>query len=259
MSERKVLQKYYPPNFDPSKITRTKGPKSDKLPVVRLMTPFSMRCIRCGTFIPKSKKFNARKEVPHSEKYLGIQKYRFYFRCPSCHGEISFITDPKNMDYIAESGAQRNFELWREGHVEETDEERLQRLEAEEADIDPMKDLEAKMVDAQKEMAVSDALDEIRAANARNEKAAETGEMAVVEEVKDDALERQEAEDTEAARRAFQDLSGEKVRRLSLEPEREVVPEMDNLTLGQVPVFKRVVKPKKNFSALLGIKKKAAV
>lgn len=234
-----------------------RGPKNDRLPTVRLMTPFSMRCTRCGTFIPKAKKFNARKAVPASEKYLGIQKFRFYFRCPECSGEISFITDPKNMDYVAESGAQRNFEVWREGHVEETDEERLQRLEEEEADVDPMKDLEAKMVDAQKEMAVSDALDEIRAANARNEKAAEFGEMAVVKQVKDDALERQEAEDAEAARRAFQDLSGEKVHRLSVEPEGEAASDTNNLAMkAQVPAFRRVVKPKKNFSALLGIKRK---
>lgn len=161
------------------------------------------------------------------------------------------------MDYVAESGAQRNFELWREGHVEESDEQRLQRLEAEEADIDPMKDLEAKMVDAQKEMAVSDALDEIRAANARNEKAAEVGEMAVVKEVKDAARERQEAEDAEAARRAFQDLSGEKVRRLSSEAEGEVAPEKDLTALMPPPTFKRTVKTKKNFSLALGIKKKA--
>jgi uncharacterized protein with PIN domain len=73
-----------------------------------------MRCTRCGTFIPKSKKSNARKEVPTDEQYLGIQKFRFYFRCPQCHGEISFMTDPKNMDYTAEADAQRNFEPWRE-------------------------------------------------------------------------------------------------------------------------------------------------
>jgi Saf4/Yju2 protein len=252
----RVLQKYYPPDFDASKITRTKGPKSDKLPTVRLMTPFSMRCTRCGTFIPKAKKFNARKEVPQGDSYLGIQRYRFYFRCPGCSGEISFKTDPKNMDYEAESGAQRNFEPWREGRIEETDEERLQRLEAEELDIDPMQDLEAKMHDAQRDMAVADALDEIRAQNARNEKAAETHEMVTVQDLVDLERERQEAEDAEAARLAFQKAketpdSGWEETEVVEEKVTEI-PKIPKTT--PAPSFKPVKKAKKDFSAALGIK-----
>lgn len=45
MSERKVIQKYFPPDFDPSKIPRGKRAKN-KQQVVRLMAPFSMKC-RC--------------------------------------------------------------------------------------------------------------------------------------------------------------------------------------------------------------------
>ncbi|KAG9102831.1 protein CWC16, partial [Ceratobasidium sp. 370] len=58
MAERKVLNKYYPPDFDPSKIPRRSGPKNSQQ-VVRLMAPFSI----CGEFIYKGKKFNARKET----------------------------------------------------------------------------------------------------------------------------------------------------------------------------------------------------
>jgi hypothetical protein len=45
MSERKVLTKYYPPDFDPSAITRTRGLKTagPKVQTVRLMAPFSMK------------------------------------------------------------------------------------------------------------------------------------------------------------------------------------------------------------------------
>jgi hypothetical protein len=53
MSERKVLTKYYPPDFDPSQLGRSRGPKKGVLPTIRLETPFSMRCTRCGSFIPK--------------------------------------------------------------------------------------------------------------------------------------------------------------------------------------------------------------
>lgn len=39
-----VSQKYYPPDFDPSKIPKLKLPK-DRQYVVRLMAPFNMRCV----------------------------------------------------------------------------------------------------------------------------------------------------------------------------------------------------------------------
>ena len=146
MSERKVLTKYYPPDFDPSKITRQRGPKNagPKLMTVRLMAPYSMKCTHCGEFIYKGRKFNARKETT-DEKYYNIAIFRFYIRCTRCSGEITFKTDPKNMDYECERGAKRNFEPWREAKLnEETEEERLDRIEREEAERDAMKELETK-------------------------------------------------------------------------------------------------------------------
>ena len=90
MSERKVLQKYYPPDFDPSKIVRTKGVKTPgpKVQTVRLMAPFSMKCTACGEYIYKGRKFNARKETT-DEKYFSIGVFRFYIRCTRCSGEIT--------------------------------------------------------------------------------------------------------------------------------------------------------------------------
>ena len=276
MSERKVLSKYYPPDFDPSAITRVRGPKQTgpKVQTVRLMAPFSMKCTSCGEFIYKGRKFNARKETT-DEKYYAIQIWRFYIRCTRCSAEIAFKTDPKNMDYTCEKGAKRNFEPWRQNGdgPQETDEERLDRLEQEAAEMDSMEQLEGKMMDAKKEMEIADALDEIRTRNARNERTAKEGagpQVAMVaEEEKTRELERQEKEDEEAAKRAFakrdaeegtirDEPVGDEESRLNQSEEKGQA-SVKMPPPSAVPSFKRGVKRKKDFSAALGIKKKAAL
>ncbi|KAK0934358.1 Pre-mRNA-splicing factor cwf16 [Friedmanniomyces endolithicus] len=280
MSERKVLQKYYPPDFDPAKIERRKGPKPTglKVQVVRLMAPFSMKCIACGEYIYKGRKFNARKETT-DEKYYAITIYRFYIRCTRCSAEITFKTDPKHMDYECEKGAKRNFEVWRERVLgEETDEERLDRLEREESERDKMVELERKTDDARTEMAVADALDERRMVNARRERADVEGAAVVgVREVEGGGeRERVEKEIEEEARRAFMSATGERVRRLDLDaaielvgPEEEDVGGVDSVRrLSEdtaamppppLPTFQRKVKEKKAPSVLTGIKKRTPV
>ncbi|KAK4953834.1 Pre-mRNA-splicing factor cwf16 [Elasticomyces elasticus] len=283
MSERKVLQKYYPPDFDPAKLERRqKGPKPTGLKVqtVRLMAPFSMKCLACGEYIYKGRKFNARKETTE-EKYYAITIYRFYIRCTRCSAEITFRTDPKHMDYECERGAKRNFEVWRERVLgEETDEERLDRLEAEERERDKMVELEKKTDEARTEMAVADALDERRMVNARRERT-DTGGSAIVgarpAEI-DTERERIEREIEDEAKRAFMSATGERVRRLDLDSAIEVdeVEDEDERRVDStrtssedsasavmppplVPSFQRKVKEKKAPSLLMGIKRKGFV
>lgn len=186
MSERKVLNKYFPPDFDPSLIPRRKVPKNSQQ-VVRLMAPFSMRCNTCGEYIYKGKKFNARKETVEGEDYFGIKIFRFYIKCTLCSAEITFKTDPKNTDYAAEHGASRNFEPWRDEAAEE-EEDRLAKLEEEENN--PMKQLENRTQDSKREMEILDALQDIRARNARIERAGQSQEV--------DLLKRLEVEEVDS-------------------------------------------------------------
>jgi Saf4/Yju2 protein len=166
MGERKVLNFYVAPDFDASIIPRQKRDRS-KLIEVRTMLPFSMRCNTCGEYMYRGKKFNSRKEDMPGEDYMGIRKFRFYIKCSVCSAEITFCTDPKNSDYECESGALRNFEMWRENDkIVEEDE----KVRQEEDKIDAMKALENRTLDSKVEMDVLDALDEIQAINQRHER-----------------------------------------------------------------------------------------
>jgi hypothetical protein len=102
MGERKVLNKYIPPDFDPAKVPRGKRPADGQIKV-RMMLPMSICCQTCGNFISKGTKFNSRKEDAKGETYLGLRIFRFYFRCPRCSGEIAMKTDPERSDYIGTS------------------------------------------------------------------------------------------------------------------------------------------------------------
>ncbi|KAL1432698.1 hypothetical protein MTO96_012913 [Rhipicephalus appendiculatus] len=163
MSERKVLNKYYPPDFDPLKIPRLRLPK-DRQYTVRLMAPCNMRCVTCGEYIYKGKKFNARKETVQNEDYLGIKVFRFYIKCPRCLAEVTFKTDPANSDYIVEHGATRNFQALK---LAEEAAEREAKEEEEEEKNNPMKLLEKRTKASKQEMDLIEALEDLKDLNKR--------------------------------------------------------------------------------------------
>ena len=192
MGERKVLVRYIPPDFDPSIIPKMKRDYS-KLVEVRTMLPFSMRCDKCAEYMYLGKKFNSKKESTE-EFYMGIRKYRFYIKCSVCSNEIVFKTDPKNSDYELESGAKRNFEVWRDTDVakEEAEKER-----EEEEKMDSMKSLENRTIDSKIEMDQLDALDEIKAINQRHERV-DTNSLLLQQEQKYLGRDRKTAAEAEA-------------------------------------------------------------
>ncbi|KAK9712831.1 Pre-mRNA-splicing factor cwf16 [Basidiobolus ranarum] len=243
MSERKVLNKYFPPDFDPALIPRRKLPK-DKRHTVRLMTPFSMRCDTCGEYFHKGKKFNAKKETVEGETYHSIKIFRFYIRCPRCSAEITFKTDPKNADYVAEHGAKRNFEPWREEEV--AGEENKAEREQEEKE-NPLKALENRTLDSKREMEILDALDEIRTRNAKNERVAVDN---ILEKLTNSdpivaARVRAELKDDEVAKAIFNTADGESVKRIVDEEEPDPVELVRAISGFNGPTFTAPVETKR--------------
>eukprot|EP00800_Vazella_pourtalesii_P011265 TRINITY_DN270_c0_g2_i3.p1 TRINITY_DN270_c0_g2~~TRINITY_DN270_c0_g2_i3.p1 ORF type:complete len:291 (-),score=74.94 TRINITY_DN270_c0_g2_i3:47-919(-) len=199
MGERKVLNKYYPPDFDPTKIPKLKLPK-DRQYVVRLMAPFSMRCTTCGEYIYKGKKFNSRKETVWDQEYLGIRIYRFYIRCTRCISEIIIKTDPQNTDYVCENGAVRNFQAERLAIMAAEESEKLK--ENEEAE-NPMLALERRTKESKQEIDVLDALEGIKDQNSRLEQVNVGQILDGYCEVKKEDVSRGEIEDEKLIREHF--------------------------------------------------------
>lgn len=164
MGERKVLNKYFPADFDPTKIPKRHFDR-DAPQDIRMMLPFSLCCLTCGHYMYRGKKFNSKKETAKGMDYLGVKRLRFTIKCEACGAKISFLTDPKNQDYECESGASRNFEAWRET---KTDPNKTLVEKQNDKTKDSMERLEERTLDSKREMDILDALSEIKSrSNAR--------------------------------------------------------------------------------------------
>lgn len=157
MSERKVLNKYYPPDYDPSKIPRIK--RKNKQNDVRIMVPFNMRCSSCGEYIANATKFNAKKETIENETYNNLMIFRFFIRCPRCMNTIIFRTNPKEKGYDVELGATENFKALKD---EERKAQEEAQAEEEEEKINPMKNLERRTKASKEQMEASEQIQNIR-------------------------------------------------------------------------------------------------
>jgi len=211
MSERKVLNKYYPPDFDPAKIPR--GPKGrNSTFIIRLMAPCNMRCTTCGEYIYKGRKFNARKEDVDDMNHLGLRIYRFYIKCTACLGEISFRTDPANTDYVLEAGATRNFEALAKA-------EKQAELEAkayqEELESNPMKMLEERTEQSRNEMERLEAIEELQELNKREARINYDGMLVKYDEIRDKEKEQKRVDEEAEDEKFIKDWKeGKKIKRL---------------------------------------------
>ncbi|KAL3503022.1 hypothetical protein ACH5RR_037471 [Cinchona calisaya] len=210
MGERKVLNKYYPPDFDPAKIPRRRQPKNQQV-TVRTMLPMNIRCNTCGSYIYRFTKFNSRMENVTGETYLGIHIRRFYFKCTNCSAEMTYLTDPRNSDYVVECGATRNFEPW---HAvdEEIDNEKWKR-DAEEMG-DAMKSLENRMLDSKREMDNLAALDELKSMKSTQTTVSGDAMLEVLQRANEEKERKMIEEDEALTRSVFMGSSERYVRRI---------------------------------------------
>lgn len=223
MSERKVLNKYYPPDFDPSKIPRGKKGRNTTF-IIRLMAPCNMRCTTCGEYIYKGRKFNSRKEDVDDMNHLGLRIYRFYIKCTACLSEISFRTDPENTDYILEAGATRNFEALSKA---EKQAELEKKAYQEEIALNPMKLLEERTEQSKSEMERMEALEELHELNKRKAKNELPDELLSRYKKQDEAGQQQKEDEAEKQDEEFvnsvfgKDANNQKIKRIIDEDEED--------------------------------------
>uniref|UniRef100_A0A0K0FIZ8 Uncharacterized protein n=1 Tax=Strongyloides venezuelensis TaxID=75913 RepID=A0A0K0FIZ8_STRVS len=113
-TERKVLQKYYTPGFDGSKVSRIRKKKSTY-------------------FMERATDINMKRETAHADDYLGLKFFRFTFSL----AEVKVKRDLENTDYTTESGATRNINFNLKNLIEQkassiTDDVKAQEKEDEE-------------------------------------------------------------------------------------------------------------------------------
>lgn len=176
MADGKVMQKYIPPDFDPETLRKNKDllrsihrasgtkkrQRGGRMMDMRMMFPFTLCCESCKDFVYVGTKFNSKVERIRGVDYLSIPIWRFYGRCPHCRHQIVFRTDPKNTDYVLESGGTRTYDPHRDAGLAT---EALKQAQDKEMQEDAVKALEIKSYSTAEELKSMAALDELRRIN----------------------------------------------------------------------------------------------
>mmetsp|Transcript_19004 Transcript_19004/g.53305 ORF Transcript_19004/g.53305 Transcript_19004/m.53305 type:complete len:286 (+) Transcript_19004:126-983(+) len=146
MAERKAVNKYYPPDWDPSKGSintyrnshplRERARKLDKgILIVRFELPYNIWCDGCKSHIGKGVRYNAEKSA--AGKYYSTKLWKFRMKCHLCPNRFEIQTDPENRDYKILNGATRKTETYTAESAET-----IELGTKTEEDFDPLRQLE---------------------------------------------------------------------------------------------------------------------
>ncbi|AFP65319.1 hypothetical protein CMESO_128 (nucleomorph) [Chroomonas mesostigmatica CCMP1168] len=105
MSERKNFNKYKKVDVQYQKKMYIKPQK--KIFQIRFMIPYDTCCLFCKNKFFKGTKINAIKEKIKKENYIGVQIFRFYFKCMNCNKGMTMKTDPKSFFYLPEINCKK--------------------------------------------------------------------------------------------------------------------------------------------------------
>lgn len=116
MADRKATNKYYPPDWDPSKGSINKYQNSHHLRsrarrinegilVIRFEMPYDVWCLGCKNHVAMGVRFNAEKSKVGN--YYTTPIYRFSMKCRFCDNHFVIQTDPSKFDYALLSGARK--------------------------------------------------------------------------------------------------------------------------------------------------------
>ncbi|KAI1287246.1 Coiled-coil domain-containing protein [Halotydeus destructor] len=157
MAERKQVNKYYPPDWDPKKHgsvnkyhgvhpLRERARKIDQgILVIRFEMPYNIWCLGCNNHIGTGVRYNAEKSK--TGNYYSTSIYKFRMKCHLCDNYIEMETDPQNLDYKILSGASRQERRW---DPNENEQIAPDRDESKKLASDPMFRLEHKVEDRRK-------------------------------------------------------------------------------------------------------------
>lgn len=116
MAERRAVNKYYPPDWDPSKGSANRHQKSHPLRhrakridegilVIRFEMPYNIVCLKCENYIAMGVRYNAEKSKVG--QYYTSPIFKFRMKCHLCDNFFEIQSDPAKFDYNILSGARK--------------------------------------------------------------------------------------------------------------------------------------------------------